>query len=186
LTDWEGGLSMAAAPEIETARLRLRAHRVDDWRSALAMWSDANVVRYIGGVPSTEQQTWSRILNYAGHWALLGFGYWAVEEKASGEFIGELGFANFKRDIEPAMRNIPELGWALVPAVHGKGYATEGVRAALVWGDAKRAFERTVCMIDVDNGASICVAEKCGYREFRRAEFSGRPTAFYEREAPRA
>jgi RimJ/RimL family protein N-acetyltransferase len=177
---------MAAVPEIDTARLRLRAHRIGDLPFAFAMWSDANIVRYIGGTPSTEQQTWSRILNYAGHWALLEFGYWAIEEKATGEFIGELGFANFKRDIEPAMRDVPELGWALVSRVHGKGYATEGVRAAVAWGDEQRAFERTVCMIDVDNSASIRVAEKGGYREFRRTQFSGRPTLFYERDVPRA
>ncbi len=86
-------------PRIRTERLVLRGHRLDDFPDALAMWSDPDVTRFIGGVPSTEQQVWSRMLSYAGHWSLPGFGYWAVEEAASGAFIGELGFANFKRDI---------------------------------------------------------------------------------------
>ena len=169
------------APTIETARLRLRAHRLDDLEPALAMWSDPVVTRYVGGKPSTEQQTWSRMLGYAGHWALLGFGYWALEEKSSGEYIGELGFANFKRDIADSMRDVPELGWALAARVHGRGYATEAVRAAVAWGDARFGAARTVCLIDPENLASIRVAEKCGYAVFDRTLFNERPTLFLAR-----
>lgn len=172
---------MTTVPVLDTPRLTLRAHRADDFDAALAMWSDPNVTRYIGGKPSTEQQTWSRLLNYAGHWSLLGFGYWAVEETASGRFIGELGFANFKRDIAPEMRDAPELGWALAAGVHGRGFGTEAVRAAVAWGDRYLAASRTVCLIDPDNAASIRIAEKCGYRAFRETQFNDRPILFFER-----
>lgn len=175
---------MPAAPDIETARLRLRAHRIDDLEDALGMWGDAAVTRYIGGKPSTEQQTWSRLLNYTGHWTLMGFGYWAVESKETGRFIGEIGFANFHRDIAPEMKHAPELGWALTSSAHGRGYGTEAVRAATAWGDEHLPEARTVCLIDVDNVSSIRVAEKCGYHAFRRTEFNGRPTLFFERIAP--
>ena len=171
----------ATAPTIETQRLRLRAHRPEDLGAALVMWSDTDVTRYIGGRPSTEQQAWSRLLNYAGHWALLGFGYWAVEEKASSTFVGELGFADFKRDIDPAMRGVPEAGWTFASPVHGRGYATEALRAVVRWGDEQFSPDRTVALIDADNLASIRVAEKCGYREFMRARYSERPTIFFER-----
>lgn len=147
------------------------------------MWSDPEVTRLIGGTPSTEQQVWSRMLTYAGHWALLDFGYWAVEEAASGTFIGELGFANFKRDIDPAMREAPEIGWAFVTRARGQGFATEGVRAAVAWGDERFGGARTVCLINPDNLASIGVAGKCGYREFRRSQFNGTPVLFFERGA---
>ncbi len=172
---------MVAAPEIETVRLRLRGHRLDDLADAIAMWADPAVTRFIGGKPSTEQQTWSRLLGYVGHWALLGFGYWAIEEKASGRFVGELGFADFKRDIDASMKDVPELGWALAPRVHGNGYATEAVRAAVAWGDERFGTARTVCMIDPGNLASIRVARKCGYREFASTRFNDRPTLFFER-----
>lgn len=172
---------MAGVPEIQTDRLMLRGHRLDDLGAAFAMWSDPAVTRFIGGKPSTEQQTWSRLLGYVGHWALLGFGYWALEEKASGRFVGELGFADFRRDIQASMKNVPELGWALASDVHGKGYATEAVRAAVAWGDVRFASARTVCMINEDNLASIRVAQKCGYREFERTLFNDRPTILYER-----
>jgi len=148
------------------------------------MWSDPVVTRFIGGKASTEQQVWARIMNYAGQWKLLGFGYWAVEEKASGRFIGELGFADFKRDIAPKMRDIPELGWVLSPEFHNKGYATEGVRAAIAWADEFLESRRTVCMIENGNYASIRVATKCGFAEFAHAEYLGQPVLFFERVAP--
>jgi RimJ/RimL family protein N-acetyltransferase len=174
-------LSTARAPEIETQRLILRPHRVDDFDASFAMWRDPIVTRYIGGTPSGEQQAWSRLLNYAGHWALLGFGYWAVEEKVSREFIGELGFADFRRDIDPLMRNAPELGWAFASRVHGRGYATEAVGAVLTWSEARFESSRTVCLIHPENLASIRVAQKCGYREFKRQLFNDRPVVLFER-----
>ncbi len=145
------------------------------------MWSDPVVTRYIGGKPSTEQQTWARLCGYVGHWALMGFGYWAIEEKSSGDFAGELGFANFHRDIAPSMRDVPELGWALAPRFHGKGYATEAVRAAVAWGDLRFRSARTVCLIGPENLASIRVAQKCGYGVFERTLFNDQPALFLER-----
>jgi len=64
---------------IETARLRLRGHGLEDTERMAALWSDAEVTRYIGGRPQTAEESWSRLLRYAGHWRLLGFGYWVVE-----------------------------------------------------------------------------------------------------------
>ncbi len=145
------------------------------------MWSDPIVTRFIGGKPSTEQQTWSRLVGYVGHWALMGFGYWALEEKATGRFAGEVGFADFRRDIAPSMKGVPELGWALASSFHGKGLATEAVRAAVAWGDARFESARTVCLIDPSNLASVRVAEKCNYSVFERTLFNDRPTLFLER-----
>jgi RimJ/RimL family protein N-acetyltransferase len=79
-----------AAPIIETERLRLRGHDSGDFGDCVAMWADPEVVRYTIREPSPPQRTWLRILGYRGHWALLGFGYWAVQEKESGRYIGEL------------------------------------------------------------------------------------------------
>ncbi len=144
------------------------------------MWADPNVVRYIGGKPSTESQTWMRILSYAGLWALLRFGYWAIEEKGGATFVGEGGFADFHRDIDPAMR-APEIGWAFATAFHGKGYATEAVRAIAAWGDRHLAQRRTVCLIAPENAASVRVAETCGYRRFSAGTLLGTAVDFYER-----
>ncbi|HET9096864.1 MAG TPA: GNAT family N-acetyltransferase [Candidatus Baltobacteraceae bacterium] len=172
---------MTEIPIIETKRLRLRAHRVDDYEADCAMWADPAVVRFIGGVPSTRQQTWSRLLTYKGHWQAMNYGYWAIEEKSTGAFAGEIGFADFKRDIIPAMQNVPELGFALVSDLQGKGYGTEAVNAVLAWGDAHLPSKRTVCMVNENNIPSLRIVEKSGYRIFERSNVNGRTVLFLER-----
>ena len=112
---------------------------------------------------------------------MLGYGYWAVEEKLSGRYVGELGFADFKRDIQPSIAGMPELGWALVPRVHGKGFATEALRAVVAWGDNHFGLMRTVCIIRRDNHASFRVAEKLGYEILVNSESDGASIAILSR-----
>jgi RimJ/RimL family protein N-acetyltransferase len=168
--------SVVTVPVLETERLSLRGHRLDDFAACAAMWADPVVTRHIGGRPFSEEESWSRLLRYAGHWALLGFGYWVVEEKATDNFAGEIGFADYKRNPEPSLRGVPEIGWAFASQFHGKGYATEAVRAAVAWGDEHFELSPTACIIHPDNLPSIRVAEKCGYREFQRTTYKGQPT----------
>jgi RimJ/RimL family protein N-acetyltransferase len=167
-------------PRLETERLILRAHRLEDFAECAAMWADPSVTHFIGK-PSTEQEAWARLLNYAGLWSLLGFGYWAVEEKATGRYIGDVGFADFKRDIQPSLREMPELGWVLAARAHGHGYATEAVRAALAWGDGNFGGRRAACIIKPEHARSIRVAEKCGFKEFRRTTYKDAPTIVFVR-----
>jgi RimJ/RimL family protein N-acetyltransferase len=169
------------APELSTARLRLRGHRVEDYEDCAAMWGEAAVTRFIGGKPSTREQAWARLLRYIGHWTALGFGYWVIHESATGSFVGEVGFADFKRDIDPAFGDAPEIGWVLAPPAFGKGYGTEAARAAVAWMDATFGARRSVCMIDPENAASLKVAEKCGYREYARTLYGEKPTILHER-----
>lgn len=145
------------------------------------MWADPEVTKFIGGRPSTEQQTWTRLLTYIGHWAIMNFGYWAIEEKASGDFVGEAGLADFKRDVPPAMRDVPELGFALVSRAHGKGYATEAARAVLDWADTHLRNPRTVCMVNPQNTASLRVVEKCGYSVFAQSAYNEQEVLFLAR-----
>ena len=168
-------------PIIETDRLKLRAHRIDDFPDCAAMWALPDVVRYIGGRPFSPEEVWARLLRYVGHWQWMEFGYWAIEEKATGAFAGELGFAEFKRELEPPILGFPEIGWVLAPHAHGRGYATEAVQAAVAWGDQHFGATRTVCLIHPENLRSIRVAEKCGYREFQPTTYKGQPTTLFER-----
>jgi RimJ/RimL family protein N-acetyltransferase len=165
---------------LETERLLLRRHTVRDLPSCTALWSDPLVTRYITGRTFTREETWARLLRYIGHWEALGYGFWAVEEKATGEFAGELGFADFKREMDPPITS-PEAGWAFLPRVHGRGYATEALRAALEWGATHFAASRTVCLIHPENAASFRVAERCGFRETHRAMYKDHPTVVLAR-----
>jgi RimJ/RimL family protein N-acetyltransferase len=170
-------------PILETNRLKLRGHRLDDFDHCAAMWADPVVTRYIGGKPLTEEESWTRLLRYVGHWSLLGFGYWLAEEKVTGNFVGEIGFGDYKRDLQPSLKGVPEIGWVLASQAQGRGYATEAVRAAIEWGDRNLSPARTACIIAPENVPSIRVAVKCGYRESGSATYKGHPTLMFVREA---
>lgn len=166
---------------LATDRLTLRPHSADDLADSAAMWADSAVVRHIGGVPSTTETAWLRVLRYAGLWRLLGYGYWCVRETGSGRFVGEAGLADFKREIEPSLGHAPEAGWALAAWAHGRGYATEALQAILAWADVALEQPRTVCMIEPDNAPSIRLAERLGYREFARGAYKESRPILFER-----
>lgn len=168
-----------SAPIIETPRTILRPHRLEDFDAYTVMWADPVVTRFIGGKPRTREESWMRFLRHAGLWSLLGYGFWAIEEKATGHFIGEAGFHDLKRDMEPSIEGIPEAGWALASQAHGQGLASEVVGRALAWGD--ETFARTVCIIDPENAGSLNVAAKCGYKELLRTTYHDAATILLER-----
>lgn len=168
--------SEADLPVLETPRLRLRAHVTSDHPACCALWSHPEVVRYTLGKPATAEEVWSRILRYRGSWALLGYGYWVVEERESNAFVGEVGLCNLQRDLRPALGDLPEIGWSLSPIHHGKGYATEAAQAVLEWSSAPPlSAGKLACIIHSENGASLRLARKLG--------FTASHTTFY-RDAP--
>lgn len=166
-------------PEIETERLRLRGHTLADLDAMAAMWADADVTRFTTGAPSSYEDSWGRMLRYCGHWALLGFGYWLVEEKQTARFIGDVGFGDFKRSLSSAFDGKAEQGWGLAQWARGKGYALEAVLAQLAWAKAHLGAEEVVCVIAAANAASIRLAERAGYVEFARAEYRGEPNILF-------
>ena len=173
-----------AVPTLSTERLRLSPHAPADLPDLAAMWVDPLVVRYIGGRPFTHEEVWTRLLRAAGMWTLLGYGYWVVRERSGGGFVGEMGFADFKRDMEPSFGGAPEAGWALASGMHGRGYAREALAAIHAWGDAHLSAPRVVCMISPANAASLAVARTSGYREYARTRYKEAETILLERVAP--
>jgi RimJ/RimL family protein N-acetyltransferase len=145
------------------------------------MWADPLVVAHISGTPSTEEQSWARLLRYTGHWYQLGFGYWVVESKTDGAFLGEVGFADYRRDTQPSLRETPEAGWVFTSGAHGKGYATEAVTRMLGWADAHLNYAKTACIFDPTHSASVHVARKAGYGNETLGIYGGRETLFMER-----
>jgi RimJ/RimL family protein N-acetyltransferase len=172
-----------SVPVLTTERLIMRGHAVGDLPTCLALWSDPDVVRFIGGVPSTAEEVWARMLRYAGLWALLGYGYWVIETH-DGDFVGEVGFADFRRALSPAVGDAPELGYALLPAFHGKGYATEAAGAALTWLRGAVKPPRTICLINPEHHASMRVANKLGYGNPVQVTYRGHGQLLLERLEP--
>lgn len=172
---------MADIPTLETERLRLRPFRLADFETYTAMWAEPAVVRFIGGVPFTREASWTRFARHVGLWHYLGFGFFAIEEKDGGAYVGECGFHDMRREVTPSLEGTMEAGWALRAQFQGKGMAEEAVRAALAWADTHQKDKRQTCMIDPEHGASLRVAGKLGFVEFARAAYHDKPVVLLER-----
>jgi RimJ/RimL family protein N-acetyltransferase len=165
---------MTSIPTIETERLILRPHTTADFEDYQAMWANEAVVRFIGGVSSTREQSWGRMLRVAGMWHHMGFGFLAIEEKLSGRFIGEAGFLEMKRDMHPVgTEGTLETGWALIPEAQGKGYASEALQALIGWAERHFPSKPMSCIIDPENEPSLRLAAKLGFGQAQRTNYNG-------------
>lgn len=174
---------MSDAPRVETERLILRGRKAEDFDAYAALWADPEVTRYAGGSPLSREDAWAKFARAAGMWALLGYGFWSVEEKATGEVVGDAGLADMRRDMTPSLDGKLECGWAFARRTWGRGYATEAMRAALAWGDFKFRGRTFSAIINPDNGASVRVAEKLGFRQAALGLYKNAPTLVFERPA---
>ncbi|WPE23821.1 GNAT family N-acetyltransferase [Shinella zoogloeoides] len=178
---------MTTIPVVETDRLLLRGFRPDDLDAMAAMWVMPEVVRYIGGVPQTREQCWVRLLRQIGMWSVMGFGFWAITERATGALIGEGGFHEMHRTMDPSIAGTMEAGWGLMPAWHGRGYASEALDAMLTWADATHRGKPVTCIIAPENAPSMRLARRHGFAEFARTLYQDSEIAVFRRlEGPNA
>jgi RimJ/RimL family protein N-acetyltransferase len=174
-------LIFSQAPTLETERLILRAFRATDLEPLAAIWANEGVVRHIGGQPLSREDTWRRSLAACGQWPFTGWGYWIADLKSDGSLAGQLGFADFKRDIVPSLEGEPELGYVFAPAVHGQGIAYESCCAVLAWADANLRVPSYPAIIAPENVASIRLAERLGFERQPDAIYRGQTTALLRR-----
>jgi len=169
---------------IETERLVLDAHTQADFEPLAAMWADREVVRHIGGEPSSRTESWGRLLRQRGLWPVLGYGTWAVRDKSTGRYLGDLGFADYHRGIVPCIEGVPEAGWVLAREAQGRGYASEALAASLAWLDQATPHRRSVCLIDPDNARSRHLAARHGYQPFATTLYKNETVILLERFRP--
>ena len=166
---------------LETNRLILRRHSVADAEALARLWADPAVVRHIAA-PATAEDSWGRLLRYAGHWDLFGYGYLAVVDKASGAYLGDVGVAQFHRTGFEAPQASAEAGWVLASTVHGLGYGMEATAALHRWIDATLPVERTHCIIDPVNTASLALAKRLGYEARGTVHYRGAAVSLLVRD----
>lgn len=142
-------------PTLETERLVLRAWREADFEPFAAFYADEESARHVGGV-SDRIASWRRLAGYAGHWQLRGYGFWALEEKATGAFAGYCGLWY------PEGWPEPEVGWGLMPAFRGRGLASEAAIRSRAHAYDDLGWTTLISSIDPDNHASARVAERLG------------------------
>ena len=150
---------MTTQISIETERLRLRPLEPRDAEAHIAMMQDPAVAAYltVGGVPEDYMKCWRQFASYLGHWSMRGYGFFSVEEKATGRWVGRVG------PWQPGGWPDFEVGWAIVSSAWGQGYAPEAARASCQWAfDTYPELSRIVSLIDPKNVNSQAVARKIG------------------------
>jgi len=173
---------MSCIPVLEGDRLRLREHRAEDLDDYTALWSDHDVVRHIGGRPLGRSECWARILRFRGMWALLGFGFWIIEDRHSGCLIGEAGIMDLRREIEPSLEGTLEAGWVLRPDWHGQGLAGEAMNLVLSWTDRHHPSIPLSCIIAEGNEPSMRLAAKLGFDRSGDGDYQGSQLVHFRRK----
>jgi len=160
-------------PIIETERLILREFREDDFPVYEALAADMNVMRFLGGKTMDRVEAWRHMAFMVGHWTLRGYGYFALEEKESGQFIGRAGFTN------PAGWPGFELGWTIAPTHQRRGFAFEAASRLLRFAFEDLDKAHVISLIHRDNLPSKRVAEKLGETVEGETVVLGMPVLIY-------
>ena len=154
---------------LETERLFLRPPVIEDAAAAAELVTDPEVMRFLGGETVPPEHVGEVVERWQYRWESNGMGPFVIERREDGRFVGRAGIlvwdtrtwtpATFSDAGEHAQ---PELGWALVRAEWGRGYATEAARAVREWAHGQRVITRLISLIAPDNVASGRVAQRLG------------------------
>jgi RimJ/RimL family protein N-acetyltransferase len=162
------GADVNASPTLRTERLILRPWRAEDREPFAALNSDDRVTRTLAGSIDRAASD-AMAARFSESFGRHGFGYWAVELPGVAPFIGALGLSvpGFDAPFMPAV----EIGWRLAFGHWGKGYATEGARAALDFGFNAGGLEEIVSFTAAGNARSRAVMERLGMRTDPKDDF---------------
>jgi RimJ/RimL family protein N-acetyltransferase len=146
-------------PELRTARLLLRRWLPSDREPFARLNADPETMRYFPK-PLTPAESDAFVDLIEAAFARNGFGFWAVELREAGTFIGFVGLSapSFEAHFTPCI----EIGWRLAAPFWNQGYATEGARAALAFGFDVLKVPEIVAFTAVGNAPSRRVMEKLG------------------------
>ena len=142
---------------IETPRLILREIDMErDFEPWAAAHADEETVRYLGGRVMNRAQVWRSMASIIGHWQIRGYGFFSVENRETGEWVGHVG------PWYPEGWPAPEVGWTLSPDHRGRGYATEAARASVEYAFSELGWPQVIHVIMEGNEPSIALAKRIG------------------------
>ncbi len=141
--------------QLETPRLLLRLPRQEDFEAWAAFMADEEATRHIGGL-QPRPVAWRGLASMVGAWHLRGFAMFSVIEKETGEWVGRVG------PWQPEGWPGTEVGWSIVRARWGRGYAPEAARATIDWAFGNLGWDEVIHTIAPDNANSKAVARRLG------------------------
>jgi RimJ/RimL family protein N-acetyltransferase len=141
--------------QIETERLILRPTQAQDFDGWAGLMADPEASRFIGG-PVARAEAWRGMMAMAGAWSLQGFGMFSMLEKAGGRWIGRTG------PWQPEGWPGTEVGWGVIRAAQGQGFAYEAAVAAIDWAFDTLGWSEVIHCIDPANAPSQRLAERLG------------------------
>ena len=159
---------------LRTARLQLVVPEARHAAAFTALHADPYTMRYIGqGRPLDRTDAWLHLAMLIGHWQMRGYGVWMLEDPADGSFVGRVGL------FHPAGWDEPELSWMIVPALRGRGLATEAARAVRDTAFGPLGMTSLISLIKPGNEASRRVALKAGAVAAETVSFPDGPLQTY-------
>lgn len=159
-------------PEIETPRLQLRHFTLYDLDELFHIFSNPEVMRYVGKGARTKDETQTALIKMIQHWQ-HSFGMWAVIRKDSGKMIGRCGLQYLDNTLEV------ELGYTLDKADWNQGFATEASLASLNYGFAEVGLDQIVAIAQPENIASQRVMQKVGMKYVKNAHYYNTEVVYY-------
>ncbi|MFJ9615242.1 GNAT family N-acetyltransferase [Streptomyces noursei] len=144
--------------ELLTDRLTLRRWRAADLEPWAAMNADPEVREHLGDVLTREQSDAS-VAQFQAEFDQRGYGWWAVEVRATGEFIG---FAGLDQVDDGLPFTGVEIGWRLARSAWGHGYATEAATAVLAYGFDTLGLPEILAVTTATNLRSQAVMRRIG------------------------
>lgn len=166
-------------PTIETERLTLRAPVLGDFEAVAAFFA-TDRSRFVGG-PCSRHDSWRGFSSNVGQWQLKGHGMWAVEERASGRHIGQIGVW------APEGWLAREIGWMIIdPAAEGRGFAREAALASRAFAYDTLGWTEVFSVIDPGNDRSRSLAMRLGCTIDRVSEWKGERIEIWRHPEPGA
>lgn len=159
-------------PEIETTRLRLKYFNLADLDDLYHIYSNPEVMKYVGKGARTKDETLTALVSMIEHWK-HGFGMWAIIHKDSNKFIGRCGLCFL--DTTPEI----ELGYTLDKPYWNMGLATEASLAILKYGFEQIGLKRIVAIAKPENIASQRVMQKVGMKFEKNARYYNSDIVYY-------
>jgi RimJ/RimL family protein N-acetyltransferase len=147
-------IAYASAPVLMTARLQLRMPRYEDFAHRQAFYASDRSV-WEGG-PFTPREAWRVFASEVGQWPLMGFGPFSIDDRETGDYLGEVGI------YQPEGYPEPELGWFVTEAAEGRGIAAEGAKAVMAWAHKTFGWDHIDNYIDPGNTRSIALGLRLG------------------------